>query len=67
MRDATGSAYARVHDIRCWESFPSAPARNCTHPPGHEGDHHHEYTGVSWPPGEPPNEPRTSRPRRSVR
>ncbi|MGW6456662.1 hypothetical protein ACWF94_12190 [Streptomyces sp. NPDC055078] len=42
-------------DALCGALRPEARKIFCTHPPGHEGDHHHEYTGTSWPrtPGEP--------------
>lgn len=34
----------------CWVPKPGAPARCCTlKDPDHEGDHLHEYSGVSWP------------------
>lgn len=33
----------------CWEAKPDAQARCCTRPPGHEGDHEHEYSGATWP------------------
>jgi hypothetical protein len=34
----------------CWVPKPEAPNRCCTiKDPNHEGDHHHEYTGASWP------------------
>lgn len=37
----------------CWEAKPDAPARCCTLPPGHLGDHFHEYSGASWPRARP--------------
>jgi hypothetical protein len=33
----------------CWAPMPRSRTRNCTLPPGHKGEHHHEYTGSSWP------------------
>jgi hypothetical protein len=33
----------------CWEPKPDAPARCCTRAPGHDGNHHHEYSGATWP------------------
>lgn len=33
----------------CWSPKPDTPARCCTLPPGHEGDHRHEYSGATWP------------------
>ncbi|MGW8953038.1 hypothetical protein [Streptomyces sp. NPDC055709] len=47
---------SRITAIRCWEPYTEAPAKNCTLPPGHDGQHEHEYTGLSWP-----AEPRTHR------
>lgn len=33
----------------CWDLKPGSVARCCTRQPRHHGDHHHEYSGTSWP------------------
>ncbi|MFJ4013924.1 hypothetical protein [Streptomyces sp. NPDC090026] len=36
--------------LLCWEELPGNATRHCTiEDPLHDGDHHHEYSGVSWP------------------
>ncbi|MFC5801456.1 hypothetical protein [Streptomyces formicae] len=52
----TAPTRRRIKTIRCWEPYTGAPAKNCTRLPGHDGDHVHEYTGLSWS-----AEPRTHR------
>ncbi|WP_166802802.1 hypothetical protein [Streptomyces sp. ICN441] len=52
----TATAGSPIETIRCWEPYEGAPAKNCTESPGHDGDHQHEYSGLSWP-----TEPRTRR------
>ncbi|MEI5008608.1 hypothetical protein RB196_15980 [Streptomyces sp. PmtA] len=50
-----------IRDVRCWEPYTGAPAKNCTLPPGHDPaeEHHHEYSGLSWTQRSDPTEPRT--------
>ncbi|MEU3045290.1 hypothetical protein ABZ705_01980 [Streptomyces sp. NPDC006984] len=34
----------------CWDQMPGNATRHCTiEDPLHDGDHHHEYSGASWP------------------
>jgi hypothetical protein len=34
----------------CWVPMPDNVTRHCTNPdPLHDGDHEHEYSGVTWP------------------
>jgi hypothetical protein len=46
----TAEPALRPHGLTlCWSPKPDAPARCCTHQMGHEGDHYHEYSDVTWP------------------
>ncbi|MFP1626932.1 hypothetical protein ACLB9X_17540 [Streptomyces sp. 5K101] len=50
QRDLSSPAHAMrpVGLPLCWSPKPDAPVRCCTPPPGHAGDHFHEYSGATW-------------------
>lgn len=52
--------------FRCWHQHAVSETKNCPLPPGHAGDHHHEYTAHSWPANQPTadSRPRPARARR---
>lgn len=48
-RLTTVTGYPSTPVTLCGELHPDAPKYFCTiGDPGHEGDHHHEYSDTSW-------------------
>jgi len=49
-RLTTVTGYQSTPVTLCGELHPDAPKYFCTREdPDHQGDHHHEYTGTTWP------------------